>query len=78
MRIEGKGEMAEQLHSASSNGHVRDLTPEEGREAFDKAALYYLDISGDEFIRRWNEGYYNDDPDDPDVVEVIMMLPLVR
>jgi hypothetical protein len=36
----------------------RDLTPEEAREAFDRAAQYYLGISGDEFKRRWEPGEY--------------------
>ena len=65
--------MAEKLHSTPSNGHVRDLTPEQGRELFDNVARHYLNISGDEFIRRWESGYYDDDPEQ--VMSVAMLLP---
>lgn len=67
--------MAEK-RAAKTNGHVRDLTAEEGRELFDNAARYYLDISGDEFIRRWDSGYYDDDPEK--VMGVAMLLPFAR
>ncbi len=56
---------------------IRQLTQEEGFELLDRAARYYLDMSGDEFVRAWYEGKFDDNPDDPDVVEVAMMLPLV-
>jgi hypothetical protein len=65
--------MAEKLRGDAANGHIRDVTPKEGKELFDKAARYYLDISGDEFIRRWNSGYYDDDPEE--VMGVAMLLP---
>jgi hypothetical protein len=60
------------------NGYANDLNPEQGRELFDKAAQFYLGISGVEFIRRWEAGYYDEDPDDPDVVEMMMLLPFAR
>jgi hypothetical protein len=65
--------VAEELHNGSTNGHIRDLTPDEGRRLFDNAAQYYLGISGDEFIRRWESGYYDDDPEE--VMGVAMLLP---
>jgi hypothetical protein len=49
------------------------LTPEQGRELFDNVARHYLNISGDEFIRRWESGYYDDDPEQ--VMSVAMLLP---
>jgi hypothetical protein len=49
------------------------LTPEQGHELFDNAARYYLNISGDEFITRWESGYYDDDPEK--VMSVAMLLP---
>jgi hypothetical protein len=38
----------------------RILTPEEGREQFDRAARRRMGISGDEFIRRWDAGEYDE------------------
>lgn len=67
--------MAEQLHN-DTNGRVKDLTSEQGRELFDNAARYYLEISGDEFIRRWDSGYYDDDPEK--VMGVAILLPFAR
>lgn len=65
--------------ATGTNGGVRNLTDEEGRALFDNAARFYLGISGDEFIERWNSGYYDDeDPEHPDIVDVAMLLPFVR
>ena len=58
-----------------TNGSIRDLTDEEGRALFDNAARFYLGISGEEFVERWDSGYYDEDPDRPDVVDVAMLLP---
>lgn len=60
------------------NGHVRDLTEPQAWELFDHAADFFLHIDGAEFIKRWDAGYYDDDPDDPDVMDVATLLPLVR
>lgn len=64
--------------AAGTNGSVRDLTDEEGRALFDNAARFYLGISGEDFIERWDSGYYDEDPDHPDVVDVAMLLPFAR
>lgn len=75
------GDGVEQAASRK-DGRIRDLTPEEGRELFDRAARYYLDMSGEEFIRKWDAGEF-DDPDDrsknpPEVMDVAMLLPFAR
>ena len=64
--------------AVGTNGSVRDLTDEEGRALFDNAARFYLGISGDEFVERWDSGYYDEDPDRPDIVDVAMLLPFAR
>ena len=61
-----------------TNGSIRDLTDEEGRALFDNAARFYLGISGEEFVERWDSGCYDEDPDQPDVVDVVMLLPFAR
>jgi hypothetical protein len=61
-----------------TNDNVQDLTDEEGRTLFDNASRFYLGISGDEFVGRWESGYYDEDPDQPDVVDVAMLLPFAR
>ena len=61
-----------------TNGSIQDLTDEEDRVLFDNAARFYLRFSGEEFVERWDSGYYDEDPDRPDVVDVAMLLPFVR
>jgi hypothetical protein len=41
-------------------------TPEEARAIFDARAQYELGISGEEFLRRWDNGEYQPVPDDPE------------
>jgi len=56
---------------------VRVLTPEQGREIFDRQARQRLGMSGEEFIRAWDAGEFGD-RHDSDLMGIAMMLPLVR
>lgn len=56
---------------------VRVLTPEQGREVFDRQARQHLGMSGEEFIRAWDAGEFGE-RDDSDLMGVAMLLPLVR
>jgi hypothetical protein len=47
----------------TEDNEIREISKEEGREMLDAQTRKYLGISADEFIRRWDSGYY-DDPDD--------------
>ena len=57
---------------------VLTTTSEEGRAIFDRQARLVLGISGEEFLCRWRDGYYASDPDQPGVMNVAMLLPLVQ
>jgi hypothetical protein len=57
---------------------IRWLSDTEGKELFDREAREHLGISGDEFLRRWDGGHYDEDPDRPEIVHLVMMIPLVR
>lgn len=64
------------------NSETPEMSREEGREMIDRQARRYLDISGDEFIRRWDAGEFGD-PDDrsknhPAVMRLGMLVPFVR
>lgn len=50
-----------------------EATEEEWRDLIDKRAQYYLGISGEEFVRRWQAGEF-ENPDRPEVIHVGMML----
>lgn len=51
------------------------LTYEEALAMFDETARYYLNMSGEEFLRRWKENDF-EDPDSVDVAHVGIMAPL--
>ncbi|MBA2715337.1 MAG: hypothetical protein H0U55_17530 [Rubrobacteraceae bacterium] len=72
--------MAERAETTESQ--IRELSKEEGREMFDRAVRRKLGISGEEFMRRWDAGYY-DDPDDrtknpAEVMELGMLMDFAR
>jgi hypothetical protein len=55
---------------------VSEMTLLEVNAVFDRAARTLLGISGDEFIRRWNTGYFGSDPDSaPGVMEIAALMP---
>ncbi|MCC7022238.1 MAG: hypothetical protein IT338_05400 [Thermomicrobiales bacterium] len=60
---------------------IHFVTVEEGRVLFDQAARHDLGISGDEFLRRWDNGEYQAIPDTPEgrkIMGMVMLLPFVR
>ncbi len=65
-----------------ADNYMLELTEEEAREFFDRNTRHRLGISGEEFLRRWDAGEY-DDPDDrsknpPEVMEVGFLISLIR
>jgi hypothetical protein len=57
---------------------VRELSPEEGLRMLDRQAQRYLGNSGEEFIRRWESGYYDKDPDQPELVDLSLLIPFAK
>ena len=57
---------------------VREATLEEGRTLLDRRARRYLGISGEEFLRRYEAGEYDADPDAPGLQNVVALLPFVQ
>lgn len=56
----------------------RELSREEGRAIVDQQARERLGMSGDEFMRKWDAGYFAADPDRRDVMHVATLLDLAR
>ncbi len=56
----------------------RELTEEEARELFDEIARRSLNMTGEEFLRAWDAGQIQLEPERPEVMEVVFHLPLVR
>jgi hypothetical protein len=56
---------------------VVEATPEEGRAMLDRAAREVLNMSGEEFLARWDAGDF-EDPEDPAITRVAMLIPFAR
>ncbi|WP_030163439.1 hypothetical protein [Spirillospora albida] len=56
---------------------VDEVSRTEGADMLHNAARRRLNISGEEFLDRWDRGYY-DDTDDPAVADVAMLIPFAR
>lgn len=63
--------------AASEERDIRELDDAQSWDLFDDAAQHYLALSGEEFLERWDAGYY-EDPDQPEVMSVVMLLPFAR
>ena len=53
------------------------VTPEEGAEILDRQARKYLGMSGEEFVRRYEAGDF-EDPCDTNIARISMLIPLTR
>jgi len=60
---------------ATGNG-IRWLTTEESHALFDEAARYYLNMSGEEFLRRYDAGEFEAEIDERPELRHMKMLIL--
>lgn len=62
------------------NGHVHELSDKEAWELFDQRARQYLGLGAEEFLAKWDAGAFGDpeNPYRPDLMHVVMLLPLVE
>jgi hypothetical protein len=63
------------VSEAPARAGLEELTSEQEWAQFDAQARRYLGVTGEEFIRDWTSGAYDDRADDPDVARVAMLLP---
>ena len=70
-----QGTKVEEDFAVDDEAMVHFLTPEESWDSFDRAARRYLRMSGEEFIAAWDAGRFDDDPDQPALVRVSLLLP---
>ena len=52
----------------------QEVSGEEASAILDRQARRYLGISGEEFLRRWNSGYWTHPDQVPGVIRVSMLL----
>lgn len=58
--------------------YYHEATPEEGYEILDEQARRYLNMSGEEFLEKWDSGYFADKQDEPGVMHVAFLIPFGR
>jgi hypothetical protein len=78
MSAQRQAAVDEQFTLSDDDVAIDALTPEEAWDLFDRAAQNDLHMSGEEFLRRWDAGAFRADPDQPGVMDVVMLIPLVR
>lgn len=61
----------------ASEDAIPTLSKEEAELEFDRQSRRWLEMSGEEFLKHWNEGSFPN-PNDPHIVFVSMLLPLIR
>lgn len=66
------------LRELEQQGKIRVLDREQGKVLFDRQARRYLNMSGEEFIRAWEAGEFDDEPDRPEVIRVAMLIPFAK
>lgn len=65
-----------ETETGTETSQVIDLNPEESKAFFDAQVESLLGISGDEFLRRWHAGDYDETADLPgnsDIIYLAMM-----
>ena len=56
---------------------VQELTVEEGWALLEDRAQHYLNMSAQEFVRKWDAREF-ENPDRSEILRVAMLLPFVR
>ncbi len=64
--------------TTTGTGPIKELTLEDGRKLLDKHARRYLNMSGSEFIKKWEAGELGDDSDRPEVMRLVMLVPFAK
>jgi len=61
----------------AKTNHAKILSRKEGRKLLDRQAKHYLGMSGQEFVRKWNEKKFKN-PDRPEILQLAFLIPFGR
>ena len=71
--------MAMAANTGDANGEIHEMTREEGLALFERHTRRYLNMSVQEFLRRYDAGEFDEEIDDrPELEDLEMMIPLGR
>ena len=62
----------------TADEQIRELTREQGVALLDKQTRRVLGISAEEFVRLWEAGHFDDDPDQPELMRLVALIPFAR
>jgi hypothetical protein len=74
----GHGGQVMTTSTEPQDGQIQMLDRNEWLKLVDRAARRSLNMSGEEFIRRWNAGEFGDPDERPEVMRIGMLLPYGR
>lgn len=57
---------------------VRELSREQGVALLDRQTRRALGMSAEEFIRAWQAGRFDDDPDQPELMRLAALIPFAQ
>lgn len=57
---------------------IKELTKVEARRMFDRQAKRSLNMTGSQFIEKWDAGKFNGKADTPAIIRIAMLLPFGR
>ena len=62
----------------TADDQIRELTREQGVALLDKHARRVLGVSAEEFVRLWESGHFDDDPDQPELMRLVALIPFAQ
>lgn len=60
------------------NDRIHEMSVEEGEAMFDSLARSSMNMSGEEFIRAWESGEFDNQPETPEVIRLVLLIPFTR
>jgi hypothetical protein len=62
----------------TADGPIRELTREEGVALLERQTRRLMGMGADEFIRAWESGDFDDNPDQPELMRLVALIPFAR
>jgi len=59
-------------------GQIRELSREEGIALLERQTRRALGMSAEEFIHAWHAGKFDDDPDQPELMRLVALIPFAQ
>lgn len=66
------------IEAAETDDDIHELSAEEARQYFEEAARSLVGMSGEEFIRGYQSGYWLDPDEDGNVMYLALLRHIVR